>query len=63
MNNAVSLQNQIVYGREMALPKFGAGLCCASQKAVSTCAFSLKKKKEIKESQNLPARLAIINPS
>ena len=28
INNVVSLQNQIVYEREMALPKFGAGLCC-----------------------------------
>ena len=27
-NIVVSLQNQIVYEREMALPKLGAGLCC-----------------------------------
>jgi hypothetical protein len=27
-NIVVSLQNQIVYEREMAEPKLGAGLCC-----------------------------------
>ncbi len=45
-NNVVSLQNQIVYERETAEPKLGAGLCCVWQKAVSTCGYSLKKKKK-----------------